>query len=195
MTIADYQPFVERMIQRYEGGYGWDAADPGGPTKYGITCYDLAEHRHQTVTSMAAWAPLVKAMTLDEADADLRAASTPRPAASRTYRPAATAWSLTSVLILAPPAPSDMRKSWSELVSMAFLVRLRWRQLIRMTPAISSTNYAIGGWSSCADWGFGIHSEKAGAIALRTCGPIPWDYWPRRSCAPRRLRDMLGSRN
>ena len=65
---ADYQPFVERMIQRYEGGYGWDRNDPGGPTKFGVTCYDLAEYRHETMDSMARWAPLVQAMSLFEAD-------------------------------------------------------------------------------------------------------------------------------
>lgn len=68
MTAADYTPCVEHMITSYEGGYGWDRADPGGPTKYGVTCWDLAEHRGQRMTSMAAWAPLVKAMTLKEAD-------------------------------------------------------------------------------------------------------------------------------
>ena len=68
MTQPDYLPFVERMINRYEGGYGWDAGDSGGPTKYGITCYDLAEHRHEKMTSMAAWAPIVRAMSLGEAD-------------------------------------------------------------------------------------------------------------------------------
>ncbi len=68
MTIADYAPFVERMIQRYEGGYGWDRNDPGGPTKYGVTCYDLAEFMHQTMDSMARWAPIVQAMTLATAD-------------------------------------------------------------------------------------------------------------------------------
>lgn len=67
---ADYVPFVNGvMIPDYEGGYCWDAGDAGGPTKYGITCYDLAEHRGQKMNSMAAWAPIVKAMTLDEADA------------------------------------------------------------------------------------------------------------------------------
>lgn len=64
----DYQAFVERMIGRYEGGYGWDRADPGGPTKYGITCYDLAQHLHEPMNSMAAWAPRVKAMSLATAD-------------------------------------------------------------------------------------------------------------------------------
>ncbi len=64
----NYKAFVDRMIQRYEGGYGWDRADPGGPTNFGITCYDLAEHRHQKMTSMSAWAPLVRAMPLQEAE-------------------------------------------------------------------------------------------------------------------------------
>lgn len=68
MAVQDYQPFVERMINRYEGGYGWDRNDPGGPTKYGITCYDLAEFMHQTMDSMARWAPIVKAMSLATAD-------------------------------------------------------------------------------------------------------------------------------
>lgn len=64
-----YAPFVDRMISKYEGGYGWNAKDPGGPTKYGITCHDLAEHRGQKMSSMAAWAPIVQAMTLQEAEA------------------------------------------------------------------------------------------------------------------------------
>jgi hypothetical protein len=29
MTAQDYQAFVERIIWRYEGGYGWDRNDPG----------------------------------------------------------------------------------------------------------------------------------------------------------------------
>ncbi len=66
--ITNYAPFVERMIQRYEGGYGWDRNDPGGPTKYGITCYDLAEHLHEKMNSMAYWAPIVMRMTLGTAD-------------------------------------------------------------------------------------------------------------------------------
>jgi lysozyme family protein len=66
--IVDYNPFVERMISRYEGGYGWDREDKGGPTKYGVTCWDLAKHRHQVMNNMAVWAPIVKAMPLSEAD-------------------------------------------------------------------------------------------------------------------------------
>lgn len=65
---TDYLPFVEKMIRDYEGGYCWDKGDPGGPTKYGVTCFDLAEHRGQRMTSMSAWAPIVKAMPLAEAD-------------------------------------------------------------------------------------------------------------------------------
>ena len=65
---TNYQAFVERMIFRYEGGYGWSHADPGGPTKFGITCYDLAQHLHEPMNSMAAWAPRVKAMSLAVAD-------------------------------------------------------------------------------------------------------------------------------
>ena len=65
---ANYTAFIGRVINRYEGGYGWDKGDPGGPTKYGITCYDLAEHRGQKMTSMAAWVSIVQAMPLSEAE-------------------------------------------------------------------------------------------------------------------------------
>lgn len=65
---ALYQVFIDRVIHRYEGGYGWNKKDPGGPTKYGITCFDLAEHRGQKMNSMAAWAGPVQAMTLEEAE-------------------------------------------------------------------------------------------------------------------------------
>src|ERR1700677_4852220 len=68
MTAINYVPFVNRMIARYEGGYGWDPDDPGGPTKDGITCYDLAEFDHEPMNSMAAWAPIVEAMPLPTAD-------------------------------------------------------------------------------------------------------------------------------
>lgn len=69
---VDYIPFVDRMIDKYEGGYGWNTNDPGGPTKYGITCYDLAEHRGQKMDSMSRWAPIVQAMTRAEAEAIYR---------------------------------------------------------------------------------------------------------------------------
>lgn len=65
---ANYAPFMDRLIKKYEGGYGWNKSDPGGPTKYGITCYDLAEHRGQTMNSMEGWAADVRAMSLAEAE-------------------------------------------------------------------------------------------------------------------------------
>jgi lysozyme family protein len=68
MTHSTYDAFLTRLIKRYEGGYGWDKGDPGGPTKYGITCYDLAEHRGEKMTSMSAWAQKVKDMPLTEAE-------------------------------------------------------------------------------------------------------------------------------
>jgi lysozyme family protein len=66
--LQNYKQFIDRMITKYEGGYGWDRADAGGPTKYGITCYDLAEHMNKKMTSMSAWAPIVRAMSLDVAE-------------------------------------------------------------------------------------------------------------------------------
>jgi lysozyme family protein len=65
---ADYAPFIDRVIQRYEGGYGWNKRDTGGPTKYGITCYDYADYLHLKMDSMSAWAPRVQAMPLDVAE-------------------------------------------------------------------------------------------------------------------------------
>lgn len=65
---STYHPFIDRMINKYEGGYGWNKKDPGGPTNFGITCYDLAENRGQKMTSMAYWAPLVRTMTKREAE-------------------------------------------------------------------------------------------------------------------------------
>ena len=68
MTVADYEPFVERMIFRYEGNFCWNRSDPGGPTKFGVTCYDLAESMGKKMDSMARWAPIVRAMSLATAD-------------------------------------------------------------------------------------------------------------------------------
>src|ERR1035437_5483620 len=68
MALNTYKAFVDRMIGKYEGGYGWNRKDTGGPTKFGITCFDLAEHRGQKMSSMATWAPIVQAMTLAEAE-------------------------------------------------------------------------------------------------------------------------------
>lgn len=68
MAANTYTAFVERMIKRYEGGYGWNKKDPGGPTNFGITCFDLAQHMGQKMDSMSRWAPIVKAMTLATAE-------------------------------------------------------------------------------------------------------------------------------
>lgn len=65
---SNYSAFLQRMIDKYEGGYGWDKADAGGPTKYGITCFRLAEYRGQTMDSMSRWAPIVEAMSRGEAE-------------------------------------------------------------------------------------------------------------------------------
>lgn len=65
---ATYQAFIDRMITRYEGGYGWDKNDPGGPTNFGVTCFDLAEERHKPMTTMAAWAKPVHDMPRSEAE-------------------------------------------------------------------------------------------------------------------------------
>lgn len=65
----DYQPCIDRIIHRYEGGYGWNQKDPGGPTNFGITCFDLAQHRGQKMNSMAAWVDPVRNMTIVEAEA------------------------------------------------------------------------------------------------------------------------------
>lgn len=65
--LSSLKSFLQRLIKRYEGGYVWDKSDPGGPTKYGVTWRVLAQHRGQTPTTEAEWAPIVKAMSLDEA--------------------------------------------------------------------------------------------------------------------------------
>jgi lysozyme family protein len=69
---VDYPPFIDRVIQHYEGPYGWNRKDAGGPTKYGITCFDLAAHRGEKMDSMERWAPIVQAMPLSEAEAIYR---------------------------------------------------------------------------------------------------------------------------
>lgn len=55
--------WLELMLS-FEGGYGESHADPGGPTKYGVTQATLAEWRGKAVT-----AEDVKALTVDEAKA------------------------------------------------------------------------------------------------------------------------------
>lgn len=66
---ANYDTFIRRVISRYEGDYCWDAGDSGGPTKFGITCWDCAEHMGKRMTSMRAWAPIVRSMSLATAEA------------------------------------------------------------------------------------------------------------------------------
>jgi lysozyme family protein len=68
MSVITYTAFVDRMISKYEGGYGWSKKDPGGPTKFGITCYDLAQHMGQKMDSMSRWAPIVEDMTRETAE-------------------------------------------------------------------------------------------------------------------------------
>jgi lysozyme family protein len=68
MANTTYTAFVERMIRKYEGGYGWNRKDTGGPTNFGVTCFDLAEHRGQKMNSMAAWVEPVRSMPLAEAE-------------------------------------------------------------------------------------------------------------------------------
>lgn len=68
MALNTYNAFVGRMIGKYEGGYGWNRKDTGGPTKYGITCYDLAAHMGQKMDSMERWAPIVQNMSLATAE-------------------------------------------------------------------------------------------------------------------------------
>ena len=65
---ANYKAFIDRLIGKYEGGYSWHPEDPGGPTNFGITCYDLAEHRHMSMNSMGGWANLVRQMPESEAE-------------------------------------------------------------------------------------------------------------------------------
>ena len=57
--------FIGRLIARYEGNYGWDPHDPGGPTNMGITCFDLADFMHEPMDSMARWAPIVRGYAIE----------------------------------------------------------------------------------------------------------------------------------
>ena len=57
-------PIIDKLIDAEGRAYTTHPNDRGGPTKFGITCYDLAQHLHESMNSMSAWAPRVKAMTL-----------------------------------------------------------------------------------------------------------------------------------
>src|SRR5712664_1318708 len=56
------------LLLAHEGGYTNDAADPGGPTNFGITIYDYRKY-----VKPAATAADVRAMKLEEAKAIYRA--------------------------------------------------------------------------------------------------------------------------
>lgn len=58
---ADYSDSLNRLLA-HEGGYCNDAADPGGPTKYGITIIDYRKYAMPGATAAD-----VKAMPLDAA--------------------------------------------------------------------------------------------------------------------------------
>jgi lysozyme family protein len=64
----DYDDPIMTNVFVHEGGYGWDRADPGGPTKYGITYIDLAEYEHQDPGSPDQWASRVESMPKSTAD-------------------------------------------------------------------------------------------------------------------------------
>lgn len=67
MSAPDYDECLSRLLV-HEGGYTNDAADPGGPTNFGIT---IADYRHYKKPN--ATAADVKAMRLDDAKAIYRA--------------------------------------------------------------------------------------------------------------------------
>lgn len=59
--MADYNTSLKDVLG-HEGGYSNDAGDPGGPTKYGITIFDVRMY-----VKPGATAADVKALTLDQA--------------------------------------------------------------------------------------------------------------------------------
>ena len=61
MATASYGEALRRLLI-HEGGYTNDAADPGGPTNFGIT---IADYRHYVKPDASA--ADVRAMKLDEA--------------------------------------------------------------------------------------------------------------------------------
>jgi lysozyme family protein len=66
MAASSYDQALTRLLA-HEGGYTNDAADPGGPTKFGITIYDYRKY-----VKPGASAADVKAMTVGEAKAIYR---------------------------------------------------------------------------------------------------------------------------
>jgi lysozyme family protein len=67
MAASSYDAALARLLA-HEGGYTNDAADPGGPTNFGITIYDYRKYVKPDATAAD-----VKRMKLDEAKAIYRA--------------------------------------------------------------------------------------------------------------------------
>jgi lysozyme family protein len=67
MAASSYDPSLSRLLV-HEGGYTNDAADPGGPTNFGIT---IADYRQYVMPG--ATAADVRAMTVDQAKTIYRA--------------------------------------------------------------------------------------------------------------------------
>src|SRR5690242_20685147 len=61
MSATNYQACLAITLD-YEGGYSNDPGDPGGPTKYGITIFDVRKYLKPDATAAD-----VKALTLDQA--------------------------------------------------------------------------------------------------------------------------------
>lgn len=61
MTAANYDKCLAITLD-FEGGYSNDPGDPGGPTKYGITIYDVRMYLNPHATAAD-----VKQLTLDQA--------------------------------------------------------------------------------------------------------------------------------
>jgi len=66
MSASTYDAALARLLA-HEGGYTNDAADPGGPTNFGITIYDYRKY-----VKPGASAADVRAMTVEEAKAIYR---------------------------------------------------------------------------------------------------------------------------
>lgn len=67
MAASSYDEALRRLLA-HEGGYTNDAADPGGPTNFGITIADYRQYVKADATAAD-----VKAMRIDEAKAIYRA--------------------------------------------------------------------------------------------------------------------------
>lgn len=67
MAASSYDESLRRLLA-HEGGYTNDAADPGGPTNFGITIYDYRKYVKPNATAAD-----VRAMKIDDAKAIYRA--------------------------------------------------------------------------------------------------------------------------